>query len=158
MANILLTRVDNRLIHGQVGVTWVNHLGANLILVANDAVSKDPVQQSLMDMVVPDAIATRFFSIEKTIKVIDKASPKQKIFLVCKTPQDALRLVEGGVKITEVNIGNMHFSEGKEQISSTVSLDEDDKKTLRKLHELGIKIEQRRVPDERVEVDLLKHI
>lgn len=158
MANILLTRVDNRLIHGQVGVTWVNHLGANLILVANDAVSKDPVQQSLMDMVVPDAIATRFFSIEKTIQVIDKASPKQKIFLVCKTPQDALRLVEGGVKITEINIGNMHFSEGKEQISSTVSLDEDDKKTLRKLHELGVKIEQRRVPDERVEVDLLKHI
>jgi len=158
MANILLTRVDNRLIHGQVGVTWVNHLGANLILVANDAVSEDPVQQSLMDMVVPDAIATRFFSIEKTIKVIDKASPKQKIFLVCKTPQDALRLVEGGVKITEINIGNMHFSEGKQQISSTVSLDEDDKKTLRKLHELGIKIEQRRVPDERVEVDLLKHI
>lgn len=158
MANILLTRVDNRLIHGQVGVTWVNHLGANLILVANDEVSKDPVQQSLMDMVVPDAIATRFFSIEKTIQVIDKASPKQKIFLVCKTPQDALRLVEGGVKITEVNIGNMHFSEGKQQISSTVSLDEDDKKTLRKLHELGVKIEQRRVPDERVEVDLLKHI
>lgn len=158
MANILLTRVDNRLIHGQVGVTWVNHLGANLILVANDAVSKDPVQQSLMDMVVPDAIATRFFSIEKTINVIEKASPKQKIFLVCKTPQDVLRLVEGGVKITEVNIGNMHFSEGKEQISSTVSLDADDKKTLRKLHELGIKVEQRRVPDEKVEVDLLKHI
>lgn len=158
MANILLTRVDNRLIHGQVGVTWVNHLGANLILVANDAVSKDPVQQSLMDMVVPDAIATRFFSIEKTIQIIDKASPKQKIFLVCKTPQDALRLVEGGVKITEVNIGNMHFSEGKQQISSTVSLDEDDKKALRKLHDLGVKIEQRRVPDERVEVDILKYI
>lgn len=158
MANILLTRVDNRLIHGQVGVTWVNHLGANLILVANDAVSKDIVQQSLMEMVVPDSIATRFFSIEKTIQIIDKASPKQKIFLVCKTPQDALRLVEGGVKITEINIGNMHFSEGKEQISSTVSLDEDDKKTLRKLHDLGVKVEQRRVPDERVEVDLLKYI
>ena len=95
---------------------------------------------------------------DKTIQVIEKASPKQKIFLVCKTPQDALRLVEGGVKITEINIGNMHFSEGKQQISSTVSLDEDDKKTLRKLHELGVKIEQRRVPDERVEVDLLKYI
>lgn len=70
-----------------------------------------------MEMVAPDCIATRFFSIEKTINVIEKASAKQKIFLVCKTPQDALRLVEGGVKITEINIGNMHFSEGKEQIS-----------------------------------------
>ncbi|ATD56006.1 PTS galactosamine transporter subunit IIB [Clostridium chauvoei] len=158
MPNILLTRVDNRLIHGQVGVTWVNHLGANLILVANDKVSADPVQQSLMDMVVPDAIQTRFFSIEKTIKVINKASAKQKIFLVCKTPQDALRLVEGGVPIKEINIGNMHFSEGKEQISSTVSIDEDDKKTLRKLIDLGVKVEQRRVPDERPEIDIAKFV
>lgn len=154
MPNILLTRVDNRLIHGQVGVTWVNHLGANLILVANDAVANDPVQQNLMEMVVPDAIQTRFFTIDKTIKVIDKASPKQKIFLVCKTPQDVLRLVEGGVPVKELNIGNMHFSEGKEQISSTVSVDADDRKTLRRLMDLGVKVEQRRVPDEKPEIDL----
>lgn len=158
MPNILLTRVDNRLIHGQVGVTWVNHLGANLILVANDEVAADPVQQSLMDMVVPDAIQTRFFSIDKTIKVIHKAADRQKIFLVCRTPQDALRLVKGGVPIKELNIGNMHFSEGKEQIASTVSVDEDDKKTIRELLDLGIKVEVRRVPDERVEIDIKKFV
>ncbi|MDO5039486.1 PTS galactosamine transporter subunit IIB [Clostridium sp.] len=158
MPNILLTRVDNRLIHGQVGVTWVNHLGANLILVANDKVAADPVQQSLMEMVLPDAIQTRFFTIDKTINIIHKASDRQKIFLVCRTPQDALRLIEGGVPIKELNIGNMHFSEGKEQISSTVSLDEDDKKTIRKIIDLGIKVEIRRVPDERVEVDIEKYV
>lgn len=158
MPNILLTRVDNRLIHGQVGVTWVNHLGANLILVANDEVANDPVQQNLMEMVLPDAIQTRFFSVEKTIKVIHKAADRQKIFLVCKTPQDVLRLVEGGVPVKELNIGNMHFTEGKEQISSTVSVDEDDKKTLRKLIDLGVKVEQRRVPDEKPEIDLVKFV
>lgn len=158
MPNILLTRVDNRLIHGQVGVTWVNHLGANLILVANDKVAADPVQQSLMEMVLPDAIQTRFFTIDKTINIIHKASDRQKIFLVCRTPQDALRLIEGGVPIKELNIGNMHFSEGKEQISSTVSLDEDDKKTIRKIIDLGIKVAIRRVPDERVEVDIEKYV
>lgn len=158
MPNILLTRVDNRLIHGQVGVTWVNHLGANLILVANDKVAGDPVQQNLMEMVLPDAIQTRFFTIEKTIKIINKAADRQKIFLVCKTPQDALRLIEGGVPIKHLNIGNMHFSEGKEQIASTVSLDNDDKKTIRKIIDLGIKVEIRRVPDERVEVNIEKYV
>lgn len=44
MPNILLTRIDNRLIHGQVGVTWTKTLGANLLLVANDAVANDPMQ------------------------------------------------------------------------------------------------------------------
>mgnify|MGYP002783189935 CR=1 FL=1 len=158
MANILLTRIDNRLVHGQVGVTWVNHLGANLLLVANDEVSKDPVQQNLMEMVIPDAIGIRFFSIQKTIDVIGKAAARQLIFLVCKTPQDAVRLVEGGVPINKINIGNLHFSEGKEQISSTVSLDEDDKKAFRRLKELGVDLEIRRVPDEPIDEDIYKHI
>lgn len=61
MPNILLTRIDNRLVHGQVGVTWVNHLGANLMVVANDEVAEDEVQQDLMDMVVPGTIGVRFF-------------------------------------------------------------------------------------------------
>lgn len=158
MPNILLTRVDNRLIHGQVGVTWVNHLGANLILVANDEVANDKVQQSLMEMVLPDAIQARFFSIDKTIRIIHKAADRQKIFLVCKTPQDVLKLVEGGVPIRKLNIGNMHFSEGKEQISSTVSLNEDDKNAIRKLIELGVEVEIRRVPDEKIEVDIKKYL
>lgn len=158
MANILLTRIDNRLVHGQVGVTWVNHLGANLIVVANDEVSKDPVQQNLMEMVIPDTVGIRFFSIQKTIDVIHKASPRQLIFLVCRTPQDAVRLVEGGVSIKSINIGNLHFSEGKEQISSTVSLDENDKEAFRKLKKLGVDLEIRRVPDEGIDEDIYKHI
>lgn len=158
MPNILLTRIDNRLIHGQVGVTWVNHLGANLILVANDEVANDPVQQNLMEMVVPDAIQTRFFTLEKTINVIHKAADRQKIFLVCKTPQDVLKLIDGGVPIKELNIGNMHFSEGKEQISSTVSVDENDKKAIRKILDSGVKVEVRRVPEEKVEIDISKYV
>ena len=48
MPNILLTRIDNRLVHGQVGVTWTKTIGANLIVVADDAVAQDKMQQSLM--------------------------------------------------------------------------------------------------------------
>jgi PTS system N-acetylgalactosamine-specific IIB component len=149
MPNILLTRIDNRLIHGQVGVTWSNHLGVNLILVANDKVAKDEVQQNLMDMVVPDVVATRYFTLEKTINVIHKASEAQKMFLVCKTPQDVLTLVKGGVPIKKVNIGNMHYQEGKEQIASTVSVDESDKETFKELNRLGVELDLRRVPDEK---------
>ena len=158
MPNILLTRIDNRLVHGQVGVTWVNHLGANLLLVANDEVSKDTIQQSLMEMVIPSVIGIRFFSIQKTIDVIHKASPKQNIFLVCKTPQDVVRLVEGGVELKHVNIGNMHFSEGKKQISSTVCIDDSDIQAFRRLKELGVNFEIRRVPDESIDEDIYKHI
>ena len=156
MPNILLTRIDNRLIHGQVGVTWVNHLGANLILVANNNAAGDPVSQSLMEMVLPDTIQTRFFTLDKTINVINKAAERQKIFIVCATPQDVLKLVKGGVPIDKVNIGNMHFKEGKKQISSTVFMDEDDLNAFRELNKLNVKLEIRRVPEEKIDEDILK--
>lgn len=148
MPNILLTRVDNRLIHGQVGMTWATSLGANLIIVANDEVANDPVQQNLMDMAVASAAETRYFTLQKTIDVIHLAGDWQKIFLVVKTPQDALKLVENGVPIDILNIGNLHFSEGKKQITSTVSVDDNDKKTFRKLLDLGVKVEIRKIPSD----------
>ncbi|MBU5213027.1 MULTISPECIES: PTS N-acetylgalactosamine transporter subunit IIB [Heyndrickxia] len=157
--NILATRIDNRLVHGQVGVTWTNTLGANLVVVANDEVSTDTVQQSLMEMVLPDTVQARFFTIEKTIKIIGKAAPHQKILLVIKTPQDALKLVKGGVPIKEINVGNMHFAEGKKQLSATVSVDQDDIDTFKELDKLGIKLDVRGIPSERGRdmMDLLKN-
>ena len=82
--NILLGRIDNRLVHGQVGAVWTRHLGANLILVADDEVAKDELQQSLMKMVATVAgnVQIRFFTLEKTKNIIWKASPDQKIFIV----------------------------------------------------------------------------
>lgn len=149
MANILLTRIDNRLVHGQVGVTWVNHLGANLVLVANDEVSEDDVQQDLMDMVLPDTVETRYFSLDKTINIIHKAADRQKIFLVVKDVHDVLKLKEGNVPIDHVNVGNMHYEEGKRQISSTVSVDDQDIAAFKRLHELGVEMEVKGVPGEK---------
>lgn len=155
--NILMTRIDNRLVHGQVGVTWVNALGANLLLVANDNAAQDPVQQNLMDMVIAEGIQTRYFTLQKTIDIIGKAAERQKIFIVCKTPQDVLTLVKGGVPIKFVNVGNMHFSEGKKQIHKTVSVDKEDIATFKELERLGVTCEIRRVPDEAGEkiIDLI---
>ncbi|MBY6277595.1 PTS N-acetylgalactosamine transporter subunit IIB [Symbiobacterium thermophilum] len=146
MPNIVLTRIDNRLIHGQVSTLWCSSVGANLILVANDKVAADPMRQSLMDMAAPAGVETRYFTLEKTINVIHKASPRQKIFIVCETPADVLKLVEGGVPIKKVNIGNMHMAEGKRQVATTVAVDDNDVAAFRRLQELGVELEIRRVP------------
>ena len=65
--------------------------------------------------------------------MIHKASPQQTIFLVVKDCQDALRLVEGGVPVKEYNIGNIHNAEGKENITRSIFLGEEDKAALRKM-------------------------
>ena len=63
MPDIRLTRIDNRLIHGQVATQWCGVVGANLLLVANDAVAADEFRQGLMNMAAPSYAQTRFFTI-----------------------------------------------------------------------------------------------
>lgn len=149
--NILLTRIDNRLIHGQVATQWNSTIGANLILVANDEVSTNTMRQNLMKMAAPTGVATRFFSIQHTIEIIGKASPKQKIFIICENPEDVLALVKGGVPIKKVNIGNMHMAEGKRQVATSVAVSDEDVAAFRELQERGVELEIRRVPSTPVE-------
>lgn len=130
-SNILLTRIDNRLIHGQIIGQWATTIGANLILVADDDILKQEVEMNLMAMAAETlGFQTRFFSIEKTINIIDKASPSQKIFIICRTPASVVKLIKGGVPIDKVNIGNMHVSHGKKSIGTKVYVDDNDVKDL----------------------------
>ncbi|HWQ30792.1 MAG TPA: PTS sugar transporter subunit IIB [Negativicutes bacterium] len=152
---IVLTRIDNRLIHGQVAVSWCSHVNANLIVVVDDAVAKDANQQMLLDMAAPHDVGTRYFSTEEAIRKLPKAGPNQRIFLVVREVDVIVKLVLGGIEIKEVNVGNMHFKEGKKQISSAISIDENDVLAFRKLNEAGIKCEAKRVPTENG-IDMIK--
>ncbi len=149
--NIVLARIDNRLIHGQVATQWNSYVGGNLILVANDEVASNKMRQNLMDMAAPAGVATRYFTLQKTIDVIHKAAARQHIFLVIETPEDALALVEGGVPIKSLNIGNMHMSEGKRQVATSVAVDDKDVAAFKKLQELGVELVIQRVPTTAVE-------
>ena len=151
MPDIVLTRIDNRLIHGQVATQWAGSVGANLLLVANDAVAGNSLRQGLMDMAAPSYAQTRYWTLDKTISTIHKASPKQHIFLICETPEDVLKLVEGGVPIKKVNIRNMHMAEGKRQVATSVAVNDEDVAAFRKLRDLGVELEIRRVPQEKAE-------
>jgi PTS system galactosamine-specific IIB component len=150
--NIVFTRVDNRLVHGQVGVVWTAAVGENLLLVANDQAAQSEIEQDLMAATAENAgVGIRFWTLEKTINTIHKAAPRQKIFIVIKTPEDALTLVEGGVPIKEVNIGNMHYTEGKKAISKKVYVDQADRDAINALVAKGVKVYIQDTPDDRKE-------
>lgn len=146
MPTILMTRIDSRLIHGQVATQWNRELGSNLILVANDTVAEDKMRQGLMDMASPTGVATRYFTIKETINNIGNATPEQKIFIVVESPEDALALVEGGVPITRINVGNMSLTDGKHQVSTSVAVDDNDIDTFKKLKALDVDLFIQRVP------------
>ena len=145
--NILLTRIDNRLVHGQVGVTWTKILGANLIVVADDTVANEPMQQTLMGVTAKSSGAgIRFFTIEKTAAIIGNAAPEQKIFIVCRTPKQVRQLVEKGVHLKDVNVGNMHYSEGKRSLTKKVYVNDEDMDDLKFLASQGVNVYVQDVP------------
>lgn len=159
--NIVMTRIDERLLHGQ-GQVWLRYLSANTVIVVNDAVSVDPIQQTLMKSVVSNTVAVRFFSVQKTIDIISKASPKQYIFILVKTCADALKLIEGGVPIKEINIGNIHNAEGKEMVTRSIYLGKEDKEALKEMVEKhNIKFNTKTTPggdDGALQVDITKYL
>ncbi|OFR92014.1 PTS N-acetylgalactosamine transporter subunit IIB [Lactobacillus sp. HMSC068F07] len=161
-ANIVFTRIDNRLVHGQVGVTWTRAVNANLILVANDQAANDPLQQKLMATTADSSGAgIRFFTVQHTIDIIGKAADRQHIFIVIKAPADARKLVENGVPIKEVNVGNMHFAQGKTEITKKVYVDEQDKEDLLAIVNAGVNIFIQDYPGDKktpITADLLKNV
>lgn len=137
--------MDNRLIHGQVATNWLKTYNANLCIVADDAVAEDSMQQTLLKLAAGN-MQIRFFTIQKTIDIIYKASPSQKIAIICRTPIQVAKLVAGNVPITTVNIGNMHDDEGKKKLQRTVYADAEEIAAMKELIDKGVTVEYRMLP------------
>lgn len=148
MAHIRLTRIDDRFIHGQVAAIWAGTCNANLLLAVNDVLAQDSFRQQLMNMAVPPYARTLYFSVERACEFLRRASADDTIMIICESPMDVLRLVEGGAEIHNVNVGNMHnIPDVRRQAATSIFVDDRDVEAFRKLRDLGIELEIRRVPN-----------
>ncbi|MDN8599932.1 PTS mannose transporter subunit IIAB [Citrobacter enshiensis] len=141
-----LARIDDRLIHGQVATRWTKETNVTRIIVVSDEVAADNVRKTLLTQVAPPGVTAHVVDVEKMIRVYN--NPKyagNRVMLLFTNPTDVERIVEGGVKITSVNIGGMAFRQGKTQVNNAVSVDENDIVAFKKLNERGIELEVRKV-------------
>lgn len=144
-----LARIDDRLIHGQVATRWTKETNVTRIIVVSDEVAADTVRKTLLTQVAPPGVTAHVVDVEKMIRVYN--NPKyagERVMLLFTNPTDVLRLVEGGVKITTVNIGGMAYRQGKTQVNNAVSVDEKDIEAFKKLNERGIELEVRKVSND----------
>jgi len=141
-----LARIDDRLIHGQVATRWTKETNVNRIIVVSDEVAADHVRKTLLTQVAPPGVTAHVVDVAKAIRVYD--NPKyagDRVMLLFTNPTDVLRVVEGGVNITSVNIGGMAFRQGKTQVNNAVSVDEKDIDAFKQLNAKGIELEVRKV-------------
>ncbi len=150
MKMIVATRVDERLVHGQVAVSWVAALGADCILVANDEVSSDETQRAILKMAKPAGCKLVIKGIDDSIAAIERGvTDKYRLFVIVKTVKDACRLARGCSKVNAINLGNVIPREGTRQISRCVYVSPDEEKELVELAEMGVNIEIRSLPGDK---------
>ncbi|HBK4824289.1 TPA: PTS mannose transporter subunit IIAB [Enterobacter asburiae] len=142
-----LARIDDRLIHGQVATRWTKETNVRRIIVVSDEVAADTVRKTLLTQVAPPGVTAHVVDVAKMIRVYN--NPKyagERVMLLFTNPTDVERIVEGGVKITSVNIGGMAFRQGKTQVNNAISVDAKDIEAFNKLNARGIELEARKVP------------
>ena len=141
-----LTRIDDRLIHGQVATRWTKETNVQRIIVVSDEVANDHVRKTLLTQVAPPGVTAHVVDVDKMVRVWNNPKYGQdRVMLLFTNPTDVLRVVEQGVDIKTVNIGGMAFRQGKTQVNNAVSVDEKDIAAFHKLNERNIELEVRKV-------------
>lgn len=155
---IKLTRIDHRLLHGQVAFRWVRFLESDCILIASDNLVKDELKMNVIRIAKPAGMKLVMKSVDDSIKAINSgATDKYKLFIIVESVKDAYRLAKACPEVKSINVGGMKSTGENRQIAKAVFIDDEDVKMFKELNELGIELEARQVPDEEKQ-DIMKLI
>lgn len=147
---IKMTRVDHRLLHGQVAFTWIRQVGADCILIANDAVAKDELRMSVLRMAKPQGVKLVMKSVDDSIKALTSGvTDKYNLFIITESIEDAWCLCKAVPAIRELNIGGVKVEDGKRQISEAVFVSDEECARIRELDAAGVHVFVQMTPSER---------
>jgi mannose/fructose/N-acetylgalactosamine-specific phosphotransferase system component IIB len=144
---VVLARIDDRLIHGQVTVGWSEQLRPDRILLANNAIAADLWQTRVYASTVPPDIEVSILPVSKAAaSLADNDHAAERVLLLTGSPEEMAELVRIGVPVSEVNVGGLHFGPGKRKMLPFVYVDGQDLKAFMRLREMGLLLSAQQVP------------
>jgi len=147
---IILTRVDHRLLHGQVAFSWTQSLGADCILIANDDVPNNEVRKTTIKLAKPQGVKLVIKNIADSIAALQSGvTDKYKLFIVVESVGDAYKLAEAYPEIKKINLGGTKVKEGTRSIGKAVNVLPEEEELLKKLVNQGVEVEIRQVPNDK---------
>ncbi len=145
---IVLCRIDDRLIHGQVVVGWGQPLGIQLIVLVDDQVAASSWEQDLYRMAVPSDIEVRFATAAEAAARLPlwQAEPKRTLLLTGDIDtMAALHTADGGI-VKSINLGGIHHRPGRRQRLPYVYLTDDEFSRLKRVEAEGAQVSAQDVP------------
>ena len=145
-----LVRVDDRLIHGQVVAVWLRAIGADKIIIIDDATAKDDFLKDVLILAAPRGVPVEVYGIDEgSARVAEVAADDEQAFLIMKSPETALRLREAGVPIPVLNVGGMGSKPGRRTLFKNISANAEELEAMRSLERMGTRVELRIMADDR---------
>lgn len=143
---LVLNRIDDRLIHGQVVVGWGQPLDVKFIVLVDDGVAESDWEQELYRMAVPPEMEVRFHSARDAARLLDSYRTENRPGILLTGDIGTMRtLVElGGVR--DVNVGGIHHRAGRVQHLRYVFLTPAEEEALRAVAALGAVVTAQDVP------------
>ena len=147
---IVLFRVDDRFVHGQILQGWLPSTRAQELFIANDALAQDDVQKMIMECAIPYNVKIVIDTVDEVARLLktEEVSDIRRMVIV-DTPVDALRLIRAGVRFGSLNLGNMSGSDAKKPITRSLALGEESIGAIREILKEGIGINVQSVPFEK---------
>ena len=143
--SIVLARVDDRLLHGQVLEGWVPHVQADTIAVVSDTVYLEKDRCQLMKLITPDHIHFEVIPLGD-LSLFLKRMGRSRILLLFAGLDEVLSVLEAGVDLGSINVGNLHNIKGGTEVTPSVFLNSQDLETIKLIVQKGIPVEAREVP------------
>jgi mannose/fructose/N-acetylgalactosamine-specific phosphotransferase system component IIB len=139
MSPTIWARLDDRLIHGQVVVGWRQHLRFEAIHVVDDEVARDPFLRDVLRAAAPAGVAVEVYAAKEAADAL-AASSSRMVLLLVKRPQTALALLEAGVPLVQLNVGNLAPAPGSTRAVRAISLTPSHAAALDELAERGVRV------------------
>lgn len=147
MKNILVARIDDRLIHGQVVTSWVKSYPITEILIVADDLAKNMLMQRIYKSVAPAGIEVKIMTNSGALSYLQQDSKKEEnLLILVKTPEVFEYLVENGISLSKIVLGGMGLLPGREVLIRNVSANEAERESLKRLIASGIKIVYQMLP------------
>ena len=145
---IVLVRIDDRLIHGQVMTSWLNYTGANKIMIIDDGVAADPFMKRVLKTCVPANVKLATFTVEKAAVRLKKGFAGDKCIVLVKYPETLYRLMKEGVLFDEINIGGMGVSGDRTKFFRNIAASEEERDMLKEMISEGANISVRIIAED----------
>lgn len=139
MQNLVLTRIDDRLIHGQVMTAWIKNKGANQVVIVDDETANDEYMIEVLEMATPSEIAIGIFTKEDGVEFFSQGLDEPTILLV-KGPQVLNYLVDNGINIEEVDIGGMGTREDRNVLYKNISTSKEENLSFKELVDKNVNV------------------